>query len=207
MRRGVCPLVLSVTALAGLAPATATELGRLDRLEVSYGEFLDDFADEVFPDGGLGEPTLYTVPCGTLSDTDEVGGTLTLAGPDDLGCPGDGIVSETAAGFFAAAGALSSVATFVGAIPAFGQSYGVIVSNLTSTDFVTLNLARGFVSDQIPDALVLALVDESFAATGFPVELLLLSSDPESHPIGNGVELRLALQRSGDGLSLLPHGQ
>jgi hypothetical protein len=51
----------------------------VDELQVSYGAFVDDFDDGVFPDGGEGEPMLYTVPCGVVTDADESGGLLSPA--------------------------------------------------------------------------------------------------------------------------------
>ena len=41
-----------------LASAAPAQLAEVDELQVSYGAFVDDFADGVFPDGGVGEPML-----------------------------------------------------------------------------------------------------------------------------------------------------
>jgi hypothetical protein len=96
-----------------LASAAPAQIARVDELHVAYGAFVDDFDDGVFPDGGEGEPMLYTVPCGVVSDADESGGRLTLAGPDPV-CAVPDLVAENVAGFFAAAGDLEVTGTFVG---------------------------------------------------------------------------------------------
>ena len=137
MRIGSAALLLAPGLSWLLASAAPAQIARVDELQVSYGAFVDDFDDGVFPDGGEGEPALYLVPCGVVTDADESGGRLILAGPDPT-CSIPNLVGEQVAGLFAAAGDLEVTGTFVGQVPALNQAYGVIVNNLTGSDFVTL---------------------------------------------------------------------
>jgi hypothetical protein len=183
---------------AGAAPA---QIARVDELQVSYGAFVDDFDDGVFPDGGEGEPMLYTVPCGVVTDADESGGLLTLAGPDPV-CGVPNLVAENVAGFFAAAGDLEVTGTFVGQVPSLDHAYGVIVNDLTGADFATLQVARAPVP-QGSDSVVVVLVDETFI--GLPVALAILG-DAASYVPPAGIEVRLSVELAPDGSELLPRG-
>jgi hypothetical protein len=173
----------------------------VDELQVSYGAFVDDFDDGVFPDGGEGEPMLYTVPCGVVTDADESGGLLTLAGPDPV-CGVPNLVAENVAGFFAAAGDLEVTGTFVGQVPSLDHAYGVIVNDLTGADFATLQVARAPVP-QGSDSVVVVLVDETFI--GLPVALAILG-DAASYVPPAGIEVRLSVELAPGGGELLPRG-
>jgi hypothetical protein len=182
--------------LAGTAPA---QIARVDELQVSYGAFVDDFDDGVFPDGGEGKPMLYTVPCGVVTDADESSGRLTLAGPDPV-CGVPNLVAENVAGFFAAAGDLEVTGTFVGQVPALNHAYGVIVNDLTGADFATLQVARAAIPQ---DSVVVVLVDETFSQ--LPVALAVLGPAATYIPPA-GIEVRLSAELTPDGSELLPRG-
>jgi hypothetical protein len=198
VRSAILSLAIALAALLAAGPAPA-QLARVDELQVSYGSFVDEFDDGVFPDGGEGEPMLYTVPCGVITDADESGGLLSLTGPDPA-CSVPNLVADNAAAFFAAAGGLEVTASFVADIPAPDQAYGVIVNNLTGADFATLQVARALIPQ---DSVVVALVDESFSQ--LPVALAVLGPAATYIP-PQRIELRLTVELAPDGSELVPKG-
>ena len=174
--RGRETRIALAAVLLGAGPAAGADLARVEALSVVYGEFLDDFEDGVFPDGGPGEPLRYFLPCGEVGDADEADGRLTLAGPDPT-CGLPGFVGESVASFFAAAGDLTLGATYVHDVPAPNQAYGVTIAGNDGADFVSLSFARAPVPGVGPDALLVVLVDESFATTQVPVAVHLVAAN------------------------------
>jgi hypothetical protein len=198
VRAATLSLAIAFAASLAAGPAPA-QLARVDELQVSYGPFVDEFDDGVFPDGGEGEPMLYTVPCGVITDADESGGLLTLTGPDPT-CSVPNLVADNGAAFFAAAGGLEVTGSFVADIPAPDQAYGVIVNNLTGADFATLQVARALIPQ---DSVIVALVDESFSQ--FPVALAVLGPAATYIP-PQRIEVRLTVELAPDGSELVPKG-
>jgi hypothetical protein len=189
--------------LSGADPAAGVDLARVEALSVGYAGFLDDFEDGVFPDGETGEPLRYFLPCGEMDDDDEADGRLTLAGPDPT-CGLAGLVGESVASFFAAAGDLTLGATYVEDVPAPNQGYGVTIAGSDGADFVNLSFARSAVPGVSNDALLVVLVDEDFAITQAPVAVNLVAANAASHVPDAVIELRLSIFRSGE--AFLPSG-
>jgi hypothetical protein len=202
MRRCETRIALALL-LSGAAPAAGVDLARVEALSVGYAGFLDDFEDGIFPDGGPDEPLRYFLPCGEIGDQDEAGGRLTLAGPDPT-CGLTGLVGESVASFFAAAGDLTLGATYVEDVPAPNQGYGVTIAGSDGADFVNLSLARSAVPGVGNDALLVVLVDEDFAITQAPVAVYLVAANAASYVPDAVIELRLSILRSGEGF--LPSG-
>jgi hypothetical protein len=202
VRRFGSPIALAAVVFAA-GPAAGVDLARLEALSVRYAGFLDDFEDGIFPDGGAGEPLRYFLPCGEVGDADETGGRLTLAGPDPT-CGLPGFVGESVAGFFAAAGDVTVTATFVEAVPATQQGYGVTLAGPDGTDFASLSFARSAVPPLSDDALVVVLVDENFSGAN-PVAINLVTANAGGHAPGAVIELSLSITRSDD--SFVPSGE
>jgi hypothetical protein len=85
-------------------------------------------------------------------------------------------------------------------VPALNQAYGVIVNNLTGSDFVTLQVAR------VPfpqDSVVVVLVDETFSE--LPIGLAVLGPGATYIPPA-GIELQLTVELAPDGSEFLTRG-
>jgi hypothetical protein len=189
--------VLAALVLGPGAAAETADLARVEELSVRYAEFVDDFEDGIFPDGEPGEPLRYFLPCGELDDEDESGGRLTLAGPDPT-CGLPGLVGESVASFFAAAGDVTLPATFVHDVPALYQGYGVTIAGADGADFVSLSCARSPVPGLSDDALLVVLVDEGVAGS-LPLEILRIEAyRTHEEPPGR------AIRRTGGGQGRTP---
>jgi len=100
----VC-VVFGAQALFSGSALAQVPLAQVDGWSSEWVGFSDAFDDGIHPDGSApGEP-VHFIPsdfaCGTITDTSESGGTLTLAAPTD-NCPAPGLASTVASSFLLA---------------------------------------------------------------------------------------------------------
>lgn len=167
-------------------PASAYRFD-VEEWSAAWEGFADDFEDGVLPLAGGSGPPLYTAVCGVTAES-ESDGALQLVGP--AACPGSpGAVLASTSGTSAG----ETRATFRFEVPALGQTYGVTVSDQTSTDTVLLVLTRNEVAGLFEDALLVALLADPFVV-GIPTAVafaILSNAPPHDSVSAAAIELRL----------------
>jgi hypothetical protein len=186
-----------------LCVASAAGAYRYDVEEWSatWEGFSDDFEDGLLPVVGSGGAPIYLPICAVTSES-ETGGALVLEGPDPL-CPNTpGAVLATTGG--STVGEIR--ATFRFEVPAFGQVYGITLSDAASTDIALLVVARTEIPILAPDALLVALLtDPTVGGLPTPVAFDVLSLEPPHDSVSAAaIELRLVTAPGGGGV--LPTG-
>ncbi len=177
--------------------------------DYSDGLFVDDFDDGVFPDGmPAGEPVVYSVSCGDISDEHESDGQLVLSGPSvNCDSPSASMASPTLATTqFTATPPFRVSATFrFEEVPLFNLGYGILASARDSEDFAGVTFFRTAAPPLAEDSLGVTMGDKLLQAAGdsgaaLPAQSAIIALAAESYFPRGALQLQLDVRKD-DGVA------